>query len=252
MQKKVFISGSIRIESLPKKVCDVLDIMMSKNLSILVGDAAGVDSEIQNYLNKNNYTDVNVYTIYDKARHKKSNSFKEIIVKVDESLKKERERQIKKDEIMTSDSDYSLVIWDGKSKGSYGNILRAISQGKFVKVFMYSIDDFLLQSDINESYIQYIFNENNGYTSSELLEQLHNQGIDFFNNTRELNRYLVDNNILYKEDSFYLPVKRDDELFKLKFYKGKNTGVLFTNKFIDWIIDKVKSSIFEQQNSFDF
>ena len=37
---------------------------------------------------------------------------------------------------MTNDSEYSLVIWDGKSKGSYSNILRSLEQNKPVKVYM--------------------------------------------------------------------------------------------------------------------
>ena len=50
-------------------------------------------------------------------------------------LKNEREKQTYKDEAMSTDSDFSFVIWDGKSKGSFANILRAINSNKFAKVY---------------------------------------------------------------------------------------------------------------------
>ena len=43
--------------------------------------------------------------------------------------------QTYKDEAMSNDSDFSFVIWDGKSKGSFANILRAIDSNKFAKVY---------------------------------------------------------------------------------------------------------------------
>ena len=36
---------------------------------------------------------------------------------------------------MTFESNYSFVIWDGKSKGSFNNILRAFENNKKLKIY---------------------------------------------------------------------------------------------------------------------
>lgn len=253
MNKKVFISGSINIESLPMKIISSLELMMKNNLKILVGDASGIDSAIQNYFRNKEYFNVSIYTIYDKPRHQKSKNFLVNTIILNEDSTKEREKQSKKDEAMTNDSDFSLVIWDGKSKGSYQNILRSIEQNKPVKVFLSYKDDFIPQNRVTKSEMQYIFNENNGYTSSELLEQIKLLGVDYFKNTKEINKYLIEKGIISKKDDIYLPVKDNPEHFKTKIYKGKNIGVLFTNDFVDWLYKKLKTEYsHEGQNGFDF
>lgn len=253
MNKKVFISGSINIESLPMKIVSSLELMIKNNLKILVGDAGGIDSAIQNHFRNKEYFNVNIYTIYDKPRHQKSKNFLVNTISINENSNKERENQSKKDEAMTNDSDYSLVIWDGKSKGSYQNILRSIEQNKPVKVFLSYKDEFIPQDKVTQSEIQYIFNENNGYTSSELLEQIKSLGVEHFKNTREINKYLIENRIIHKKDDVYLPVKDNPEHFKTKIYKGKNTGVLFTNDFVGWLYEKLKTEpSYEEQSRLDF
>ena len=48
--------------------------------------------------------------------------------------KRESEKQQAKDQAMTKDCDYCLVIWNGRSKGSYANISRAKELKKGLKV----------------------------------------------------------------------------------------------------------------------
>ena len=49
---KVFISGSISITKLPLSVLKKIDSIMSKNFTILIGDAKGVELNIHKYLFK--------------------------------------------------------------------------------------------------------------------------------------------------------------------------------------------------------
>jgi len=136
MNKKVFISGSISIKKLPKEAQKSIDNIINKNFEILVGDAKGVDSLVQRYCASRGYYNVKVYSIYDAPRNKISDKFRFEKVEVSESVrrKRESERQRAKDQAMTRDCDYCLVIWNGKSKGSYANILRAKELKKGLKV----------------------------------------------------------------------------------------------------------------------
>ena len=136
MNKKVFISGSISIKRLPKEALKSIDKIISKKFEILVGDARGVDSLVQEYCDSRGYHNVTVYSIYDIPRNKISDKFKFKKIGMDKSVrrKRESERQQAKDQAMTKDCDYCLVIWNGRSKGSYANILRAKELKKGLKV----------------------------------------------------------------------------------------------------------------------
>ena len=47
---KVFISGSISIKTLPESIKDSIKRIISQKLEILVGDAHGIDSIVQDFL----------------------------------------------------------------------------------------------------------------------------------------------------------------------------------------------------------
>ena len=133
--KKVFISGSISIKKLNSEIIESLENIISKNYKVLIGDAPGIDTLIQDFFSKSNYTNVEVYSIFSSPRYKANKNFLSKYINVSSEIKNERERQTYKDEAMSDDSDFSFVIWDGKSKGSFANILRAIDTNKFAKVY---------------------------------------------------------------------------------------------------------------------
>ena len=166
--KKVFISGSINLNTLPKIVEKSLKTIQEKNIKILVGDAKGIDSLIQDYFSNNKYFNLNICSIYQTPRNRKNNNFKTILIEVDMDIKSERKKQEKKDEYMSLNSDYSFVVWDGKSKGSFNNIKRALENDKLLKVY-YTKDDRLLQEgELNRNTINKIYEKNNGLTLREL------------------------------------------------------------------------------------
>ena len=239
MSKKVFVSGSITIKKLPNCVENSISRIKEQSLEILVGDADGIDTLIQNYCKKINYSNVTVYSIYSTPRNKVS-QFNTRYIAVETDSKKERERQREKDRAMTMDSDYSLVIWDGKSKGSYHNILRAIENNKKVKVYLHSEKKFLESQKITNDEIEFIYRENNGYTAKEVVEYLNNEGEDYFKQTRAFNKCLMEHGIIKKEDGVYLPMPKYEELFIIDKYRGKVKGVKFNNQFINWVEKWVK------------
>lgn len=234
----VFISGSIAIKKIPNSVEHSIDRIINQNIQILVGDADGVDTMVQNYCKKRNYYNVTVYSISN-PRYKVS-EFKSKSITVITTSKRERKRQQEKDSAMTIDSDYSLAIWDGKSKGSYQNILRAINKNKKIRVFLSTESKYLQSSKINNNEIDFIFRKNNGYTAKEVVEYLLNEGEDYFQQTRAFNKCLMEEHIIKKENGVYLPMPKYKNLFFIDKYRGKVKGIKFNNDFINWVEKWVK------------
>jgi hypothetical protein len=242
MNKKVFISGSISEKKLDQRVIDNLDTIISKEYEILIGDAPGIDTLVQNYLKIKKYNNVTVFSITPFARYLASEYFHSRYIPVNNEIKKERERQRCKDIAMSNESDFSLVIWDGKSKGSYSNILRALELNKYVKVFYSSEKSFLDSTKISKQQIEYIYRLHNGYSTSEVIEYFKESGNNFFKNTQALNKYLIEKGVFIKEDKQYVPQKNFESFFILEMYQGKTSGVKFKNEFIDWLELNIKST----------
>lgn len=238
--KKVFISGSISIKKLNDEVIDSLKNIVNKDYKILIGDAPGVDTLIQEFFSSLNYTNIEVYSISSLPRFISNKDFKTKYISVSSEMKKERERQIQKDKAMSNDSDFSFVLWDGKSKGSYSNILRAIESEKYVKIFYTVKNAFLNSGKVKKEEIEFIYRTHNGYSSSELVEYLKNSGIGFFKKTQDLNKYLLEKKVVKKEGNTYLPMTKFENLLIVEKYKGKVSGVKFKNEFIDWIEENIK------------
>jgi len=247
----VFISGSISIKSLPTPVIRSIEIMINKNMTILVGDAPGIDSLVQDVCNKNNYLNVIIYTITSTPRYKANHQFQERNIFVSEEIKSQRERQTYKDKAMSEDSMFSLVVWDGLSKGSHANIIRALKSDKKVKVYYQDIDNFIDNEKVTIDEIDYIFREKNGYTAIEVIAYLQDNGIEKYKRSQDLNKFLLTQNLLRKEGKIYQPTEKKPELFIIEKYRGKPSGVKFNNNFIDWIENNSLSSA-PQQASFNF
>jgi len=176
--RKVFISGSRSIRRLDNLVIDSLNRIISRGMQILVGDAKGVDRLVQEYLAKKGYSNVIVYTVCSSPRNLTSNRFLIKNVSVNRNFRG-RKLYEQKDIIMTKECDYLFVIWDGKSKGSYNNILRGIEYGKKIKVFYEKENRFLDAEETNVNVIREIYLKNvelyrkrSKYTSGAMLQLL--------------------------------------------------------------------------------
>jgi hypothetical protein len=161
---KVFISGSISISKLPSPAVEKLDSIINKYFTILVGDAKGVDLQVQKYLSKKNYNNVIVYFIGKEIRNNVGKWKSKEIVAVDIG-KKGRELYTLKDIAMANDADYGLMIWDGASAGTLHNMKEMKTRNKRFYVILNG-------KIIDEKNIDIILNTQNKQTENKLQLEL--------------------------------------------------------------------------------
>lgn len=145
----VFISGSSKTQDkqsgyyrkqLPKDIRNEIDGYIKKGDKILVGDAPGVDRQVQNYLKKKGYSNVVVYGP-GSIRYSANKKWKTKAIDSSEYEPNSPEWLRKKDIAMTNDSTKGLavVLENGGAKATRNNVDRLVQQGKDVKVYELSI-----------------------------------------------------------------------------------------------------------------
>lgn len=130
---KVFIAGPRAISTLNKKVKQRIDKIIENNLMILIGDANGIDKEVQHYLYASRYKQVKVFASNGKVRNNVGNWEVEN-VNVNSNVKG-FDFYAAKDKAMAKSTDYGFMIWNGKSRGTLNNIYNLINFGKTVLVY---------------------------------------------------------------------------------------------------------------------
>ncbi|MDD6926224.1 hypothetical protein [Campylobacter sp.] len=249
IENSVFIAGSISIKTLPDQIINSIDKMMEHNMFILIGDAKGIDEETAKYLYKRNYKNVKIYSVEEIGRSEISKKFplQQVRIpaeKMEKIQKKVREQQYFKDEKMSEDCEFALMVWDGKSKGTYQNIKNLFKAKKDKKTKIFYQNDFL--KDTSENNIDYIFSQNAGYTVNELLNFLKEdiEVENFFDNfdVKKFNKFLVDQKFIEKQENIYYPCKKYENFMIIQTYKGKTSGIKFKNEFIDEIKSAIKNS----------
>jgi hypothetical protein len=133
---QTFISGSISIKALDWQVINRLNSIIADEQTVLIGDAFGVDKLVQQYLFEQNYQEVIVYHVGNKARNNIGN-WQTKQVGNDNNLTGKSMYQLK-DAAMAQDADCGLMIWDGKSQGTKFNIENMMKLGKEITIFEYS------------------------------------------------------------------------------------------------------------------
>ena len=139
--KNIFISGSINIKKLDSKVIERLKNIISSNLRIIIGDATGVDSSIQEYLKLNEVSSVVVYCSGEKPR----NNLGHWDTKRINTSYKPNTRQYftVKDKAMAADCDYGFMIWDASSTGTLSNAIELVERNKVAVVYVNKVKQFL-------------------------------------------------------------------------------------------------------------
>jgi hypothetical protein len=150
----VFISGSIRIGKLPISAIEKIDNIIRKDFTVLVGDAKGVDLQVQKYLQEKKYNNVIVYFAGTEIRN---NVGKWEVKGINGDDKKGRQLYTLKDIEMAKDADYGLMIWDGISRGTFNNIKEMRNMNKR---FYVVVDGKV----VDEKNINTIIDEGNGQT----------------------------------------------------------------------------------------
>lgn len=151
----IFISGSINISKLPKSAVQKIDSIIKKNYTILIGDAKGVDLNIQKYLMKKNYNNIIVYFAGERIRNNVGNWKTKNIKSF--SNEKGRELYTLKDKAMAQDADYGLMIWDGESQGTLNNIITMKSESK---KFFVILEEMLVDSEHIDTIIDIHYKQN--------------------------------------------------------------------------------------------
>ena len=163
----VFISGSSKTQDksseyyrkqLPKDIRTEIDGYIRRGDKILVGDAPGIDRQVQNYLNKKGYSNVVVYGPGKSVRYSANKKWKTKPVYAPEFEPMSPEWLRKKDIAMTNDSTKGLavVLENGGAKATRNNVQRLIEQSKDVKVFELSttgdkyVQDIIKELDLHK------------------------------------------------------------------------------------------------------
>jgi hypothetical protein len=136
---KVLIAGSRRLSRFDKAILARLDKLMSNDCTVLVGDANGVDKAVQTYLAEHRYPKVRVYCMEGECRNNVG-GWENREVASPHPSRKDFEHYSTKDREMVTDADYGLMLWDGKSRGTFENIVDLVNKQKPVVVYVHAKD----------------------------------------------------------------------------------------------------------------
>lgn len=133
----VFISGKVSYDRrIPKRVQNELDACMKADAKIIVGDAPGADTRVQDYLAEKKYKNVEVYTTDAKVRNNVGNwKVKKIS---SNGYTDEREVRRQKDIAMTNAATRGFAISsddDRPESATSLNIQRMKDQGKQIDLY---------------------------------------------------------------------------------------------------------------------
>lgn len=129
----IFIGGSRKIRHLTQPVLQRLDNIITNQFTVLVGDASGVDVQVQTYLVAHNYRNVTVFCTGHSCRNNIGQwETRNVAV---EKGSKGFDFYAVKDLAMAKEANYGLMIWDAKSKGTLNNILNLLRLDKKTVVY---------------------------------------------------------------------------------------------------------------------
>lgn len=156
--KTTFVSGSSKTQDknsgyyrrkLPKAIRNELNKRIKSGNRIIVGEAPGIDRQVQDYLNKKRYSNVKVYTSDENPRYLANKKWE--VKRVDASKYEKMSPQwlAEKDKAMTKDADEGIaVILDkGGAGATRKNIERLNKQGK--DVFVSELSSISKKMDID-------------------------------------------------------------------------------------------------------
>ena len=153
--KVIFIGGSKTIKALPRGAMEFLDAKLSEgDVRFIVGDSFGVDRAAQVFLahGEGLVADIKVYASEGRVRN---NPCGLPVVAVPAEGFRGRDFYRQKDIAMACEATEGLMIWDGKSKGTYLDIHHLLSLGKPVTLFLRGREE-AIQLQTSEQYRKFI------------------------------------------------------------------------------------------------
>lgn len=130
----VFIAGSITIKQLDFLVQERIMNIIHMGHEVIVGDANGVDTAIQNFLLNEAYEHVTVFCTGASPRNNVGNWKVQAVT----TYHKPGSRAFftAKDMALAEAADTGFMIWDTKSTGTLSNIVELLSRKKYSWVFV--------------------------------------------------------------------------------------------------------------------
>ena len=130
----VFIAGSITIKHLDFKVQERIMNIIALGHDIVVGDADGVDTSLQQFLFDRQVKCVTVYCTGDKPRNNVGNWPVHPVISYHKAGS--RAYFTAKDIALAEAADTGLMIWDTKSTGTLSNVFELLFRKKYAWVFV--------------------------------------------------------------------------------------------------------------------
>ena len=164
-QHTVFVSGSSKTQTedseyyrkeLPNEIQNELDRHIKSGNKIIVGDAPGIDRQVQDYLKKADYDNVEIYGPGKKVRYLANDKWKTNPIDAPEFEEGSKEWLAKKDIVMTKVADEGLaVVLDEGAKATRKNVQRLIDESKDVKVFELNKDGLDFDRWIDKDHLEH-------------------------------------------------------------------------------------------------
>ena len=131
---RVFIAGSMNIKHLDPKVKERIDNIVAQDFEVIVGDADGADTSIQQHLFDHGMTKTTVFCSGERPR----NNVGHWPVQRVETSHSQGSRAFftAKDIRMAEMADIGLMIWDTKSTGTLSNVIELLARKKKSVVFV--------------------------------------------------------------------------------------------------------------------
>ncbi|CAI8914329.1 hypothetical protein D3C87_912900 [compost metagenome] len=144
----VFIAGSINIKNLDPKVKERINNIVASDFEVVVGDAGGADTSIQEYLLSLERSRTTVFCSGSAPR----NNLGHWPARTVDSKHSKGSRAFftEKDVVMAEAADYGLMIWDAKSTGTLSNVIELLSRKKKSLVFVNKEKQFKVVGDVSQ------------------------------------------------------------------------------------------------------
>lgn len=136
----VFIAGSITIKQLDFLVQERIMNIIHMGHEVIVGDADGVDTSIQQFLLSEAYQRVTVFCTGESPRNNVGNWKVQAVT----TYHKPGSRAFftAKDLALADAADTGFMIWDTKSTGTLSNVIELLSRKKYSWVFVNKDKEF--------------------------------------------------------------------------------------------------------------
>ncbi|MCH2487830.1 MAG: hypothetical protein MK010_08835 [Erythrobacter sp.] len=142
----VFIAGSIAIKRLHGQVVERIEKAVAGGLSVVVGDADGADTAIQEALVALGADRVTVYCSGEIPRNNRGQWPTNPVFPL--AAPGTRAFFTAKDVEMAEDADYGLMIWDSKSTGTLSNVMELLAREKKSVVFVNKAKTFVTVASV--------------------------------------------------------------------------------------------------------